>query len=74
LTAIKTYVEKAAGRGSGKHVSDTYFCNGRYPFASPTFTRADMVKRIYNEFGVAAEYVIGVESGPAFKAWFTGME
>ena len=33
-----------------------------------------MVKRIYTEFGMETEYVVGVENGPAFKAWFTGME
>ena len=33
-----------------------------------------MIKLIYTEFSVETEYVIGVESRPLFKAWFTGME
>ena len=74
LTTIKTYMEKPMGKGSGKRESATYLCAGRYPFTSPTFTRTNMIKLIYTEFGVEAEYVVGVESGPPFKAWFTGME
>ena len=74
LTAIKLYLEKATGKGSAKRESVSFFCSGRFPIASPTFTRTDMVKQIYTEFGIEAEYVVGVENGPAFKAWFTGME
>jgi len=33
-----------------------------------------MVKQIYKEFGIHDEYVVGVQVGPPFKAWFTGME
>jgi len=67
-------MEKGVGKGSAKSKSVTFFCNGRFPFASPTFTRTDMIKHIYTEFGMETEYVVGVENGPAFKAWFTGME
>ena len=75
MTAIKTYlVEKITPKGiTKKHESITSFCNGRFPFASPTFTRTDMIKRIYSKFGMENEYVVGVEVGPAFKAWFTGI-
>ncbi|KAF9778350.1 hypothetical protein BJ322DRAFT_1114163 [Thelephora terrestris] len=74
LTVIKTYVEKPIGKGAAKCKSATFFCTGRFPFASPAFTQADMVKRIYTEFGMETEYLVGVENGPAFKAWFTGMD
>ena len=74
LTVIKTYLEKAIGKGSAKRESVTFFGNGRFPFAPPLFTRADMVKCIYTKFSIKAEYLVGVENGPAFKAWFTGME
>ena len=74
LTAIKTYTEKTTGKGPAKRESVTFFCNGRFPFASPTFTRTDMVKLIYAEFGIETEYVVGVENGPVFKTWFTRME
>ena len=67
------YLEKTT-KGATKRDSVTLFCNGRFPFASPTFTRVDMVKCIYTEFGMETEYVVGVENGPTFKAWFTGME
>lgn len=73
LTVIKTYLEKATGKGSTKRESVTFFCNGRFPLASPSFTRADIVKCVYSELGMETEYVVGVENGPAFKAWFTGM-
>ena len=74
LTVINTYLEKTTGKGSAKRESSTFLCNGRFAFASPAFTRADMVKRIYTEFSMEMEYVVGPENGPAFKAWFTGME
>ena len=74
MTVIKTYLEKTVGKGAPKSKSATFLCTGRFPFASPVFTRADMVKHIYTEFGMETEYVVGVENGPAFKAWFTGME
>ena len=33
-----------------------------------------MVNQIYGQFGIYNEYVVGVEAGPPFKAWYTGME
>ena len=49
-------------------------CPGSFAVASPTFTRTDMVKQIYKQFGIHEEYVVGVQVGPPFKVWFTGME
>lgn len=33
-----------------------------------------MVNHIYTEFSMENDYIVGVENGPAFKAWFTSME
>jgi len=49
-------------------------CPGLFAIASSGFTHTDMVKQIYKQFGIYNEYVVGVQAGPLFKAWFTGME
>ena len=67
-------MEKVPGRAIGKREHITLMCMGEFAVASPTFTRTDMVKQIYREFGVENEFVIGVQAGPPFKAWFTGMK
>lgn len=62
------------GKGTTKCKSFTVLCNGQFPFALPTFTWTKMVNHIYTEFSMENDYIVGVENGPAFKAWFTGME
>jgi hypothetical protein len=71
---IKEYVEKPQGKGAAKRSLVTSLCTGCFPFASPAYAPADMVKCIYAEFSMETKYVVGVESGPVFKAWFTGIE
>jgi len=48
-------------------------CSGAFAIASPTFTRAEMVRLIYKEFCIHDDYLVGVRVGPPFKASFTGM-
>lgn len=56
-----------------KRENTSHLCSGSFAIASPTFTRADMVRLIYKELGIDNEYVVGVQVGPPFKASFTGM-
>jgi len=67
-------MEKGPGKGAVKRVNVTLMCPSSFPIASPTFTHMDMVRQVYKEFGIHDEYVIGVQVGPPFKTWFTGME
>lgn len=65
---------KGPGKGAAKRENITLMCPGLFPIVSPTFTRADMVKQLYRQFGIQEEYVVGVQAGPPFKVWFSGME
>ena len=65
---------KGPGKGAAKRENITLMCPGLFPIALPTFTRADMVKQVYRQFGIHEEYVVGVQVGPPFKVWFSGME
>ena len=74
LTITKYFTEKGPGKGSAKRLNINLMCPGSFPIAAPNFTQTDMVNQIYRQFGVHEEYVVGVQVGPPFKAWFTGME
>ena len=74
LTVTKHFAEKGSGKGAAKRGNVTLMCSGSFPIASSAFTRTDMVNLIYREFEVHEEYVVGVQVGPPFKVWFTGME
>ena len=60
-------MEKGPGKGATKQGNITLMCPGSFTIASPTFTRTDMVKQIYKQFGIHEEYVVGVQVGPPFK-------
>ena len=70
----KYFTEKGPGKGSANRENITIMCPGLFAIASSGFTHTDMVKQIYKQFGIYNEYVVGVQAGPLFKAWFTGME
>lgn len=74
LTVTKYFTEKGHGKGASKRENVTLMCPGSFPIPSPTFTRTTMVEQIYKQFGICEEYIVGVQAGPPFKAWFTGME
>ena len=65
---------KGTAKGAMKRENITLMCPGSFAIASSTFTRTDMVKQIYQQFGIHNEYVVGVQVGPPIKVWFTGME
>ena len=74
MTVTKYFTEKGHGKGAPKRENITLMCPGSFPVASPTFTRTEMVEQIYKQFGIYEEYIVGVQAGPPFKVWFTGME
>ena len=74
LTVTKYFLTKGSAKGAMKRENVTLMCPGSFTIASPSFTRADMVKQMYKQFGIHNEYVVGVRVGPPIKVWFTGME